>query len=156
MIDYATPPDRFEANVRPFVAQFVLLGVVGFVCLTMAIAQWTGMVGDTSDSTSSRSIPTQLFFGVALLSLALPAGCNLLARRTASISCYREGIEFNLIGAVSLTGDALTRGIYRQWCPWLSFQGWRRRTARLEWSQFQTVSLFARSGASDLRRAWVS
>ena len=85
-------------------------GSFALFSLVLGVMFWTGAMTDANGETRPDGGPPMVITGICLLVAGILALFNIIGRFTPLIRCYREGIEFNLVGATSLDGVPMVRG----------------------------------------------
>lgn len=133
--------DRFWGKTWIYWAQVTIFGALGTFAFVGGLLFGLGMVKDANGEPRPQAGPPMVMVGLFLMTLALMAAFNIAGRFRPTIRCYREGIECNLVGAISLPGFQMMPRLVRLAWAIFSLQGFRSQLVRASWSEFQVAEV---------------
>lgn len=137
--------DRFYAKLWIHWVYLLLFGSASLVLLVGGWLFWFKGMRDAVGELRPDFGRIMFIFGLCFLPVAAEKMFGVAARMRPLIRCYREGIEFRIIGRSTLDGLPFVPFPLRIAWPVLSLSGFRSHRMRLLWSDFRDarVSGFA-------------
>ena len=128
--------DRYFGKTWIFKAQAFIFFPIGSFSILMAILFGTGMMKDVHGKVRTDGVVPMLIIGTLLLVVAVVAVLNIIALRGPVIRCFREGIEFNLVGFSSAREVFMPRFFHLLWVL-VTGEAFHQPIGQMLWKDFK-------------------
>jgi hypothetical protein len=132
---------KFFGKTWIFLVQTVIFGGLSAFSLILGPLFYTGALKDANNKDATDAGIALTIFGILFIPIFSLALFNIISRRRPLIGIYREGIEFNIIGASALNRVPFIPAIIR--LAWLivSLKGFRSQVRRTPWACYKNICI---------------